>query len=49
MTRKGKDVFFTEPDEQEVMYCKVCDTLYQVERSLISPKGWIEAMSGHGH
>jgi hypothetical protein len=49
MSRKGYDVFFTKPDEQEAMYCKVCNTLCQVERSLTGPTGYIEAMGGRGH
>ena len=49
MSYKGYDVFYTDPDAEEEMFCKVCNTRCNVERSLTGPTGWLESMAGRGH
>jgi hypothetical protein len=50
MPTKGYDVFYTEPDTVDEMYCKVCGTLCDVERSVIGPTSfgnqWQSAVTG---
>ena len=48
MPTKGYDLFYTEPDEVESMYCKVCGSPCDVERSLHGPTGWASAMAQRG-
>jgi hypothetical protein len=49
MPTKGYDVFYTEPDTVDEMYCKVCSTLCDVERSVIGPTGFAESLAMRGH
>jgi len=49
MAMKGYDVFHTDPDTVDSMYCKVCGSLCNVQRSVHGPTSWIEGMGGRGH
>jgi hypothetical protein len=49
MSRKGYDVFFSEPERLDEINCKVCGSLCRVERDVLSPTGWAEAMTERGH
>ena len=49
MATKGYDLFFTEPDSEVEMRCKICGTICEVERSMTGPTGWVEAVGKRGH
>jgi hypothetical protein len=49
MPTKGYDVFYTEPDTVDEIYCKVCGTLCDVERSVIGPTSFGESIAKRGH
>jgi hypothetical protein len=49
MPTGGYDVFYTEPDTVDEMYCKVCATLCDVKRSVFGPTGFAESMAKRGY
>lgn len=46
---KDYDIFFTEPDTVDEMYCKVCGARCKIERSVTDPTSLAEAMAHLGH
>lgn len=48
MSEKGYDSFVTEPGKQEEMHCKVCGSLCDVERGVLGPTSFMEAMGRRG-
>lgn len=46
---KGYELFITEPDEQDEMFCRVCGSRCNVERSVIGPTSFMEAAGHRGH
>lgn len=49
MSMKNYDVFYTEPNTVDEMFCKVCGTRCEVERGLFGPTSWAEAQAEGGH
>jgi hypothetical protein len=45
---KGIDLFITEPDTVEEMYCVICGSKSDVERSLLGPTSGAMAMAKRG-
>jgi hypothetical protein len=49
MAHKNFEIFQTAPDTVEEMFCRVCDTRCNVERSIIDSTCFVEAMAKRGH
>ena len=43
---KGYNFFITEPGEFDVVNCRVCNHVCDVERNKYGPTNWISAMGG---
>jgi hypothetical protein len=46
---KDYDIYYTAPDTETKMSCKVCRSECKVERSKTGPTGYAEAVAGRGH